>query len=103
MEQESHPTPKQGQPHTHTSMLVLKARFTLALMFTTWPTLRKGKQEVSLPEGPRERTGASDTQHLRDGGMTNKSALRVPEHSHTCNLTKPADNMSTRSMASVSG
>lgn len=48
------PHPQAG-PATHTSMLELKARFTLALIFTTWPTLRRGKQEVSLAEGPRER------------------------------------------------
>lgn len=44
-----------------TSMLELKARFTLALIFTTCPTLRREKQEMSHPEGQKERTGASDT------------------------------------------
>lgn len=46
-------------PPTHplTSMLELKARFTLALIFTTCPTLRRDKQEVSLPEGTKGENG----------------------------------------------
>lgn len=82
-------------------MLELKARFTLALIFTTWPTLRRGKQEVNLPGGPQERTGASDTQRLRDGGMTDGSTSGVPEHSHISNVSRPADT-NMHSMASVS-
>lgn len=39
--QKTHPAPThpQAAPAPHTSMLVLKARFTLALIFTTCPTL----------------------------------------------------------------
>jgi hypothetical protein len=45
-------------------MLELKARFTLALTFTTWPTLGRGKQEVSLLEGAGEGTGISNPEPL---------------------------------------
>lgn len=38
-------------------MLELKARFTFALIFTTCPTLGRGRQEVSLPEGAGEGRG----------------------------------------------
>lgn len=95
--------PPPAGPATHTSMLELKARFTLALIFTTWPTLGRGNQEVSLPEGTRKRTGASDTQHLRDGGGGNwQEHRRLPEHIHICHVPKPAD-MSTHSTSEVPG
>lgn len=51
----THPSPGDAAPHT--SMLELKARFTLALIFTTCPALERGKQEVSLPGGTRGGTG----------------------------------------------
>lgn len=38
----------QGQGHTPTSMLELKARFTLAFMFTTCPTLKNRKRRKSV-------------------------------------------------------
>lgn len=38
----------QGQGHTPTSMLELKARFTLALMLTTCPTLKNRKRRKAL-------------------------------------------------------
>lgn len=71
MEWNRNAIPPPAGPATHTSMLELKARFTLALIFTTWPTLGRGNQEVRLPEGTRKMAGASDAQHLRDGGRGN--------------------------------
>lgn len=125
VEQEGQPTPQAG-PATHTSMLELKARFTLALIFTTWPTLRRGKQEVSLPEGPREdrhlrcphlrrdqgRTGTSDAHtsardqgrdrslrhpHLSEGRRSGKSTSKFPEHSHTIAMSPSQQTCSIES------
>lgn len=46
--------PPQAATTPHTSMLELKARFTLALIFTTCPMLGREKQEVGLPGGKEE-------------------------------------------------
>lgn len=110
VEQEGQPTPQAG-PATHTSMLELKARFTLALIFTTWPTLRRGKQEVSLPEGPREdrclrhphlrrdqgRDRSLRHPHLSEGRRSGKSTSKFPEHSHTIAMSSSQQTCSIES------
>lgn len=52
----------QGQGHTPTSMLELKARFTLALMLTTCPTLKntKRRKRVGLLGFSRHRVAPSE-------------------------------------------
>lgn len=46
-------TKRKWKPPTQwlTSMLELKARFTLALIFTTCPTLKREKQEIEPSRG----------------------------------------------------